>query len=328
MPITYPNLSPGPSDSTNVLLGKILQRMGGFAQPGDTGWDLLYRILAALDAASGGGGGGNTTINGTLTVTGDTTLADVTADHILATCADILIAGHAAIKGVGGNNIGVLGTGAVAGVKGVAFNTGVLGESDEGPGVRGTASGGNGVEGYGLTGGVFEGLGTAGLYAFDAAGGTGVRAESAGGLAITMAVTGASTNFFTATDADIGGGVKATLNRKGMLSNAGCVPVPVVGSSSGANLVVDCSKSCHFRYTLTENVLLTPTGGVDGQRIVIELVQDNVGGRTISTGSPVAYGTDIPSITLTTTPNRRDYLTLVYNGDISQYCVVAFVKGY
>ncbi len=317
MPINYHNLSPSPADSTNILLAKILQRLGGFAEPGDTGWDLLFRILALLEAASGGG---DTTISGTLTVTGG-----IVADHILVTCTDPLIAGHAAIKGVGGNNIGVLGTATVGpAIKGIAFNTGVLGESEEGPGVRGAATAGNGVEGYGLRGGVMEGLGTCGLLAFDAAGGIGVDAQSTGGVALSMTVAGVSTKFFTAEDS----GEKAYLNRKGMFVGAGAVPTPVVINPATGNVIVDVTLGCHFRLTMTGNVLLTPTGGHDGQRIVFELIQDGVGNRILSTGTPWVFGTDIPSVTLSTAADMHDFLTVIYNASWGYYIVVAFVKGY
>lgn len=41
-----------------VLLGKLLQKIGGFAEPGDTAHDLLSRILTIFNSGGGGGGGG------------------------------------------------------------------------------------------------------------------------------------------------------------------------------------------------------------------------------------------------------------------------------
>ena len=82
------------------------------------------------------------------------------------------------------------------------------------------------------------------------------------------------------------------------------------------------------RITLTGNCVITNSGAVDGQKMMLEVTQDATGGRTLSFTSETRFGTDITSITLTTTPSKMDRIGLVYNATASKYDVVAFVKGF
>jgi hypothetical protein len=106
----------------------------------------------------------------------------------------------------------------------------------------------------------------------------------------------------------------------------------VVALTDGANIALDASLGNHFRVTLAGNrTLNAPTNPVDGQRIHVEFIQDATGSRTITltTGAlGFAFGTDIPSITLTTTANLRDFIECVYNSTAQRWYVVRFVKGY
>jgi hypothetical protein len=82
------------------------------------------------------------------------------------------------------------------------------------------------------------------------------------------------------------------------------------------------------RITLTGNITITNSGAQDGQRIILELTQDATGGRTLAFSSEVRYGTDITSVTLTTTPSKTDRIGLIYNSAATKYDVVAFIKGF
>lgn len=103
--------------------------------------------------------------------------------------------------------------------------------------------------------------------------------------------------------------------------------IPVVLSFSGTNVAVDASAGTHFRLNVTNNfLLLNPTGAVDAQRLLFEIVQDAAGGHTMTLGSAFKLGLDIPMVNLTTNGYRRDFMTCVFSG--TNFYVVGFVKGY
>ena len=82
------------------------------------------------------------------------------------------------------------------------------------------------------------------------------------------------------------------------------------------------------RITLTGNAVITNSGAVDGQKLLLEVIQDGTGSRTISFTSEVRYGSDITSIVLSTAVGKMDRIGLIYNATASKYDVVAFVKGF
>lgn len=336
MSLNYPNTLPGPADSTNILLGKILQRLGSFAEPGDGQFDLLHRLLVLLNTdPSGVDFSGDVNIGGTLTCAGDVTInADLAADHVSAICTDSALGNHAAIMGTATNNYGVagFGLGGYAGVYGsCATGAGVYGASDSNNGVNGFSHTDAGVEGesdhaFGVRGIGSDAAG-GGVLGEGGTDGIGVSAESEDGTGLYVKITGTAAKiaqFFS------GVAEKAYLTRDGLLVGAGSVPTPTVNNSVSGNTATDCTLGCHFRYKLTGNITLTdPTGAVDGQRIVWELIQDGTGSRLLTAlGGKFTFGTDIPSATLTTTINKRDFLTAVYNATADKFYIVAFVKGY
>lgn len=94
-------------------------------------------------------------------------------------------------------------------------------------------------------------------------------------------------------------------------------------------LPTDASLGCKFRSTLTGDFTLqNPSNGVDGQRIVWELIQDGSGNHVMSLDTKWKLGTDITAATLTTTLNKRDFLVAYYNGTADLWYIVGFVKGY
>jgi hypothetical protein len=120
-------------------------------------------------------------------------------------------------------------------------------------------------------------------------------------------------------------GSRKTLTREGDLA-----PVTL---TDAATIATDASLGNHFRVTLGGNRTLgAPTNVTDGQRVIWELIQDATGSRTITltTGSAgsFALGTDIASVTLTTTAAKRDFLGAIYNSTAQRWFVIAFVKGY
>ena len=99
--------------------------------------------------------------------------------------------------------------------------------------------------------------------------------------------------------------------------------------TDAATITVDAGTGNHFRVTLGGNrTLAAPTNPTDGQRIVFEIIQDATGSRTLTWNGSYAFGTDVPSPTLTTTANKRDFVTFVYNSTAAKWYCVEAVKGY
>lgn len=83
-----------------------------------------------------------------------------------------------------------------------------------------------------------------------------------------------------------------------------------------------------MRLTMTGNPTISMTGAVDGQKLLLELIQDGTGSRIPLFTSEVRFGTDITSITCSTTASKIDRLGLIYNSAAAKYDVIAFVKGF
>jgi hypothetical protein len=98
--------------------------------------------------------------------------------------------------------------------------------------------------------------------------------------------------------------------------------------SYSANATINWSLGNVARITLTGNSVITNSGAVDGQKLLLELKQDGTGSRTVSFTSETRFGTDITSITLSSTPSKTDKIGLIYNATDLKYDVIAFVKGY
>ncbi|WP_414572823.1 hypothetical protein [Nostoc sp. CCY 9925] len=66
----------------------------------------------------------------------------------------------------------------------------------------------------------------------------------------------------------------------------------------------------------------------DNEEVTFEIIQDSNGSRTVTWGSAFAFGTDIASITLTTTANKRDFVTARWNSDLGKFLIMRAVKGF
>jgi hypothetical protein len=99
--------------------------------------------------------------------------------------------------------------------------------------------------------------------------------------------------------------------------------------TDAATIVVDASLGNNFTVTLGGNRTLgNPSNAVDGQMIMFRIRQDGTGTRTLTLDTKYRFGTDITSITLTTTINKTDYLGVRYHSGDDKFDVIAFVKGY
>lgn len=103
----------------------------------------------------------------------------------------------------------------------------------------------------------------------------------------------------------------------------------VFALTDAATITTDASKGNHFRVTLGGNRTLgAPTNPTDGQKIIYEFIQDGTGSRTLAYNAVFAFSTDLPSPTLTTTLNKRDFLGFVYNSTAVKWYCLAINKGF
>jgi hypothetical protein len=82
------------------------------------------------------------------------------------------------------------------------------------------------------------------------------------------------------------------------------------------------------RITLTGPATINFTGGSDGQKLTLELLQDGTGGRVVTLGTGIGYGADILSYSGNTTLNKTDILGFQYNSTLSKALLIAVAKGY
>ena len=162
-----------------------------------------------------------------------------------------------------------------------------------------------------------------------------VTAYNTGTGSITVNVTavgGAGTYALWTISLAVGGaGSNATLTGTETLTNK-TLTAPVIATPSyAATLTLDLSTiptGGIFRVTLTGNITLQLSNGTDGQKFVIELIQDGTGSRLVTLdGAYFKFGTDITAFTATTTASKKDRIGCIAYGATTAD-VVAVVKGY
>lgn len=122
----------------------------------------------------------------------------------------------------------------------------------------------------------------------------------------------------------------AALEAIAAAAQAGAKPyVPEIKDVTyGASITADFSDADVIRITLAGNPTITLTGAADGQKCVLELKQDATGSRTVTWSANVRYGTDLPTITLSTAGGALDRVGLIYNASAAKYDVVALSRGF
>jgi hypothetical protein len=95
-----------------------------------------------------------------------------------------------------------------------------------------------------------------------------------------------------------------------------------------ANLTINWAVADVIRVTLTGNITITNSGAVDGQKCILELLQDATGSRTVAFTGETRFGASVTTFTATTTANKFDRLGFIYNGVASKYDVLAVAKGF
>lgn len=95
-----------------------------------------------------------------------------------------------------------------------------------------------------------------------------------------------------------------------------------------ANLTIDWAVADVIRITLTGNITITNSGAVDGQKCILELLQDGTGSRTVAFTSETRFGASVVSFTPTVTANKTDRLGFIYSGAATKYDVLAVSRGF
>jgi len=102
-----------------------------------------------------------------------------------------------------------------------------------------------------------------------------------------------------------------------------------LGNVTGT-VTVDASQGNKFKATLTANITLAPPSNPPAagltQSLIVELVQDGTGSRTLTLDPAIKTGTTIGVPTLSTGAGKKDTLGLYYDG--AAWLLVAYALGY
>ncbi len=124
-------------------------------------------------------------------------------------------------------------------------------------------------------------------------------------------------------------GTVATLDATQTLTNK-AITTRTVALTDGASIAVNCDTTDVGTVTIAGNrTLANPTGTpTNGQKLLFRITQGAGGNFTLAFGTNYKFGSDIPSITLSTAAGTADYIGCVYNSASTKWDVIAFIKGY
>jgi hypothetical protein len=165
------------------------------------------------------------------------------------------------------------------------------------------------------------------------------------GKGAEIGVIGATDNFFTGTaqgDAIVrqtggsgamwfGSAATAFMKMSSTLiaPQVATAPKVVTVTASSNTYTINASLGNQFRCTLAAtNTIAAPTNPTDGERILVELIQDGTGSRTVTWNAAFVFGTDVASPTLSTAANKKDYVGFVYNTNSAKWHALAVARGY
>jgi hypothetical protein len=97
---------------------------------------------------------------------------------------------------------------------------------------------------------------------------------------------------------------------------------------SAVAAVLNWSAFDEYRVTLSADFAPGFAGAADGQRLVLTIIQDGTGGRSVSLPDNVRYSTDLPSYSATGSAGRSDKLGFIFNATDQCYDLVAVIKGF
>lgn len=114
-------------------------------------------------------------------------------------------------------------------------------------------------------------------------------------------------------------------------SNAASIQT-VITLTDASTIAVNSALGNNFRVTLTNNRTLgAPSSPVNGQAIVIEVIQDGTGSRTLAYTSGAggyAWGTDLTGCTISSAANSHSFVTFRYNSTIDRWYGVGCLVGF
>lgn len=149
-----------------------------------------------------------------------------------------------------------------------------------------------------------------------------------GGSGVMLQDHGADQGVITILDIE---GVDVTASVAGVTGTIKLFPstarVLTVNSATGAQ-VVDMSFYDAVIFNLVGNVSVTFSNGGEFQVCRLRFVQDATGGRTVTFGAGVSYGTDLTSFTASVTALKTDNVGVVRNLIAGRYEVVSYARGY
>jgi hypothetical protein len=106
-------------------------------------------------------------------------------------------------------------------------------------------------------------------------------------------------------------------------------PSKAVALTDATSIAVNSALGTYFRVTLSGNrTLANPTNAVDGRNMIVEVIQDATGSRTLAYDTNYAFSAGLPSPTLSTAASGRDFLGFKYNSVSGKWYLLAFQNGF
>ena len=105
------------------------------------------------------------------------------------------------------------------------------------------------------------------------------------------------------------------------------IPLPTTIQYSTVLNITTKKRQC-IDILLTGDTLISFNGGTDGYKTILRLRQDNIGGHSVLFDNSVRYSLDIPNFYTTKTPNKMDYVVLIYDKIELVYNFVSYNRGF
>ena len=119
----------------------------------------------------------------------------------------------------------------------------------------------------------------------------------------------------------------AAANAAAAASNEQLAAYTVVTKTWASTVAINWNDANCQRITLGGNTTLTFTGGVDGEKLILELKQDATGGRQITLPANVRFSATIPGVSLSDGGGYIDKIGFMYNAVDNKYDLVAITYG-
>ena len=116
---------------------------------------------------------------------------------------------------------------------------------------------------------------------------------------------------------------------QGLSADPGLIVERQVTLTPGANVSVNAALGSVFDLSPVQNFQLdNPTNPVEGQKILVRILQDVVGTRVLTLDSKYRVPTDLTGFLLSTAADTRDILGFVYDLTNDTWDMTGITKGY